>query len=209
VEQGIVNPKAAGSSPAPGAHTLAEVSLIRDGISHPGTVNGRMAGSNTAGDARINAFAQSVELALAQAYGELSNSGKVATPDAVDATRTFAAHHQQHAAALGELAGSRATTTPNRRLATMLAARVRNAPDERAALEAALTFENEAASTYLFALGSLEATEALQLSASILPVESQHAVVLATLLRKAPGETYPIFENQDQAFRPDEFPAPA
>jgi hypothetical protein len=47
------------------------------------------------------------------------------------------------------------------------------------------------------------------LSASILPVESQHAVVLATLLHKAPGETYPIFENQDQAFRPDEFPAPA
>ena len=168
-----------------------------------------MAGSNTSGDAGINAFAQSVELALVQAYAELASRGKVATPAAADATSALAAHHQEHASALGVLAGSRATTTPNRRLATMLSARVRSAPDERAALEVALALENEAASTYLFALGSLEATEALQLAASILPVESQHAVVLATLLHKAPGETFPNFENQDQAFRPDEFPAPS
>ena len=168
-----------------------------------------MAGSNTSGDAGINAFAQSVELALAQAYAQLSNSGKVAAPDAVDAMSAFAAHHQEHATALGALAGSRATTTPNRRLATMLAALVRNAPDERAALEVALTLENESASTYLFALGSLEATEALQLSASILPVESQHAVVLAALVADAPRQTFPAFETQDQALKPDEFPAPS
>jgi hypothetical protein len=43
--------------------------VIRDGISDPGTVSGRMAGSNTSGDAGVNAFAQSVELALAQALG--------------------------------------------------------------------------------------------------------------------------------------------
>jgi hypothetical protein len=168
-----------------------------------------MTGSNTSGDAGINAFAQSVELALAQAYAELASSGKVATPEAVDATNAFAAHHQEHAAALGALAGSRATSTPNRRLATMFAARVRDAPDERAALRAALTFENEASSTYLFALGSLEATAALQLSASILPVESQHAVVLAALVNEAPRQTFPAFETQDQALRPDEFPAPS
>jgi Ferritin-like domain len=168
-----------------------------------------MAGSNTSGDAGINAFAQSVELALAQAYAELANNGKVATPDAVHAVNAFAVHHQEHAAALGTLAGSRATTTPNRRLATMLAARVRRAPDERAALKVALSLENEAASTYLFAVGSLEATEALQLSASILPVESQHASVLAALLHNAPAETFPVFETQDQAFRPEEFPAPS
>jgi len=168
-----------------------------------------MTGSNTSGDAGINAFAQSIELALTRAYAELASSGKIATPEAVDATNAFAAHHQEHAAALGALAGSRATTTPNRRLATMFAARVRDAPDERAALRVALTFENEASSTYLFALGSLEATAALQLAASILPVESQHAVVLAALVNEAPGQTFPVFETQDQALRPDEFPAPS
>jgi Ferritin-like domain len=168
-----------------------------------------MTGSNTSGDAGINAFAQSVELALTHAYAELASSGKVATPEAVDAMNAFAAHHQEHAAALGALAGSRATTKPNRRLATMFAARVRDAPDEQAALRVALTFENEASSTYLFALGSLEATAALQLAASILPVESQHAVVLAALVNEAPRQTFPVFETQDQALRPDEFPAPS
>jgi hypothetical protein len=168
-----------------------------------------MTGSNTSGDAGINAFAQSVELALAQAYAELTRSGKIATPDAVEATNAFAAHHQEHAGALSALAGSRATSTPNRKLATMFTARARDAPDERAALRVALALENEAASTYLFALGSLEATAALQLAASILPVESQHAVVLAALVNQAPRETFPIFETQDQALKPDEFPAPS
>jgi len=168
-----------------------------------------MTGSNTSGDAGINAFAQSVELALAEAYAELASGGKIATPDAVEATNAFAAHHQEHAAALGALAGNRATSTPNRKLATMFAARVRGASDERAALGVALALENEAASTYLFALGSLEAMAALQLAASILPVESQHAVVLATLVNQAPEETFPVFETQDQALTPDEFPAPS
>jgi len=166
-----------------------------------------MTGSNTSGDAGINAFAQSVELALAQAYAELASSGKVTTPDAVDATKAFAAHHQDHAAALGALAASRATSIPNGRLAAMFAVRVRDASDERAALHVALALENEAASTYLFALGSLEATAALQLAASILPVESQHAVVLASLVDQAPRQTFPAFETQDQAVKPDEFPA--
>jgi Ferritin-like domain len=168
-----------------------------------------MAGSSTSGDAGINAFAQSVELALAQAYAELASSGKVATPEAVAATNAFAAHHQEHAAALGALAGSRATSTPNRRLTTMFTARVRDAPDQRAALRAALTFEDEASSTYLFALGSLEATPDLQLAASILPVESRHAVVLAALVNEAPRKTFPVFETQDEALRPDGFPAPS
>jgi hypothetical protein len=161
------------------------------------------------GDAGINAFAQSIELALAQAYAELESSGKVAAPRALEAMRTFAAHHQEHAAALGAAAGDRATSTPNRRLTNMVRTRLRSAREERAALEVALELENEAASTYLFALGVLEATAALRLAASILPVEAEHAVVLAALLDKPPRETFPTFETQDQALKPDEFPAPA
>jgi hypothetical protein len=161
------------------------------------------------GDAGINAFVQSIELALVQAYAELESSGKVATPAALDATRTFATHHQEHAAALGDAAGSNAATAPNRRLANMFRTRLRSATDERAALEIALELENEAASTYLFALGVLEAAPALRLAASILPVESHHAVALAALLNQAPRETFSTFETQDQALKPDEFPAPA
>lgn len=159
------------------------------------------------GDAGIAAFTQSIELALVQAYGELSGTGKVTTPTAVEATTTFAQHHQEHAAALGDAAGGRATDTPNRRLANRFRADLRKASDEAAALEVMLRLENEAASTYLFALGSLEATEALQLAASVLPVESQHATVLATFLQQDPRHTFPAFQTQDQALKPDEFPA--
>ena len=82
-------------------------------------------------------------------------------------------------------------------------------PTNAPALRVALALENEASSTYLFALGSLEATAALQLAASILPVESQHTVVLAALVADAPRQTFPAFETQDRALKPDEFPAPS
>lgn len=159
------------------------------------------------GDAGIEAFVQSIELALVQAYAEVSSTGRVTTPTAVEATATFAQHHREHARAFGDAAGSRATDVPNRRLVKMFRATLRKASSEAAALDVVLRLENEAASTYLFALGSLEATPALQLAASVLPVEAQHAVALATLLQKDPRDTFPGFETQDQALKPDVFPA--
>lgn len=158
------------------------------------------------GDAGIAAFAQSIELALVPAYAAIAATGKVTTPAAVEAAATFAAHHEEHARALGDVAGSAATDVPNRRLVARFRTPIQRATDERALLDLALTLENQAAATYLFTLGALEATAALQVSASILPVESQHAVVLATLLDAEPRETFPTFQTQDQALKPDQFP---
>jgi len=158
------------------------------------------------GDAGIAAFAQSIELALVQTYAAMTAAGNVATPAAVDAVTTSASHHEEHARALGDVAGNAATTTPNGKLVNWFRAEVEKAGDERALLDIAYRLENDAASTYLFALGALEAPGALQLTASILPVESQHAVVLAELLGKDTRESFPTFQTQDQALKPDEFP---
>jgi hypothetical protein len=158
------------------------------------------------GDAGIAAFAQSIELALGQTYAAIAATGRVTTAPAVEATAAFAAHHEEHARALGPVAGNRATSVPNRRLVDRFRTRIQRAADESALLEIALELENRTSSTYLFALSALEATEALRVSASILPVESQHAVALATLLGKPPGDTFPTFETQDQALKPDQFP---
>jgi hypothetical protein len=158
------------------------------------------------GDSGIAAFAQSIELALVQTYAAISVTGKVTTPAAVDAITTSGAHHDEHARALRDVAGSAATSTPNRRLVNSFRAEVQKAADERALLDIAYRLENQAAATYLFALGVLEATGAVQLAASILPVESQHAVALATLLGKDARETFPTFQTQDEALKPDEFP---
>ena len=158
------------------------------------------------GDAGIAAFAQSIELALVQAYAAIAATGRVTTAAAVDAIGAFAAHHEDHARALGPVAGNRATNVPNRRLVDRSRTRIERGADERALLEISLELEQQTASTYLFALSALEATEALQVSASILPVESQHAVALATLLDKPAEEIFPTFETQDQALKPDQFP---
>ncbi len=162
--------------------------------------------AQTSGDAGLQAFAQSVELALVQAYTEVASAGTITSPVVVEATMTITQHHQDHARALGEAAGARATSVPNRRLVNRFRANLRKASDEAAVVAVLLDFEDEAASTYMFVLGSLEAPPALQLAASILPVESEHAVVLAALAHQAPAQTFPSFETQDQAFKPDEFP---
>jgi hypothetical protein len=158
------------------------------------------------GDAGLQAFAQSIELALAQAYAEVAGAGSI-TAAAIEATATFAQHHQEHARALGDAAGGRAVDSPNRRLVDRFRADLRKASDEAAALDVLMRLENEAASTYVFVLASLEATPALQLAASILPVEAEHAVVLANLLERDQAPTFPSVETQDQALKPDEFPA--
>ncbi len=158
------------------------------------------------GDAGIAAFAESVELAAVEAYMAAAASGKVTTPAVGEAATTFAGHHQEHAAAFGGAAGDAATGEPNPGLLEEVGGQLEGAADEPAVLEIAFSLENAAAATYLFALGALESAEALQLTASILPVESQHAVVLGSVLEKQPTEYVPSFETQDAALKPDAFP---
>lgn len=158
------------------------------------------------GDPALAAFAESIELALVAAYDVMLSSGKVTTPAAVDAVTAFAMHHAEHAKAFGAAAADAATGVPNPGLVDDVDGEIESGADEAAVLEIAYDLENSAASTHLFALGVLESSEALQLSASVLPVETQHAVVLGTLLEKPPTENVPDFENTDRALRPDRFP---
>ena len=158
------------------------------------------------GDAGLAAFAESVELAAVEAYKAAAASGKVTTPAVLDAATTFAGHHTEHAAAFGAAAGSAATKKPNAKLLETVAPQLGAAADEAAILEIAFGLENAAASTYLFALGALTSNEALQLTASILPVESQHAVVLGSVLGKPVTDYLPGFETVDAAVDPAKYP---
>lgn len=158
------------------------------------------------GDAGIAAFAQSVELAAVAAYTAAGASGKVKTPAVVTAATTFAGHHKEHAAAFGAAAGSAAVTQPNPKLLAAVGGQLTGAADEKAILKIAYDLENAAASTYLFALGALTSTAALALTASILPVESQHAVVLGQVLGLAATDYIPKFETVTAAVKPADYP---
>jgi hypothetical protein len=164
------------------------------------------AAAQASGDAGIAAFAESVELAAVEAYKAAAASGKVTTKAVLDAATTFAGHHAEHAAAFGGAAGSAATKKPNAKLLTAVGGQLQSAPDEKAVIKLAYDLENAAAATYLFALGALTSVEALQLTASILPVEAQHAVVLGNVLGLPATDYVPPFETTAAAVKPADYP---
>ena len=158
------------------------------------------------GDAGLAAFAESVELAAVEAYKAAAGGGLVTTKAVLDAATVFLGHHTEHAAAFGAAAGSAATKKPNPKLLAAVAGQLGAAKDEAAVLKIAYDLEGAAAATYLFALGALTSKAALQLTASILPVEAQHAVVLGQVLGLSVTDYVPTFETVTTAVNPTDFP---
>lgn len=156
-------------------------------------------------DGDIAAFAESVELAAVEAYKAAAGSGKL-QPAVVEIGTMFAGHHQEHAGAFAGASGGAAKGKPNAKLLTAVGDQLKGAADQAAILQIAYDLEEAAAATYLFALGALKSKAALQLSASILPVESQHAVVIATALGKSASDYLPSFQTSDKAVDPAKFP---
>jgi hypothetical protein len=158
------------------------------------------------GDAGIAAFAQSVELTAVAAYTAAAQSGLITTPAVLDAAVKFMGHHTEHAAAFGAAAGDAATDALNQALLDALSPGLAAAKSENDVLKLAYDLENAAAATYLFALGALQSVPALQLTASILPVEAQHAVVLGQVIGAEAATLLPPFETETTFVDPAKFP---
>ena len=167
------------------------------------------AAAQTPDDTTLAKFAESIELAAVAAYTAAAQTGKVKTPAVLAAMTAFAGHHQQHALAFGAFAGDTATAKPNPILLQTVGDLVKAAHDESEILKLAYSVENGAAATYLFAIGAFTSTQALTTTASILPVEAQHATVIGYVLGKDPtGDTdyLPPFQTPDQALQPAKYP---
>ncbi|HVF33270.1 MAG TPA: ferritin-like domain-containing protein [Acidimicrobiales bacterium] len=164
------------------------------------------AGAQELTDGDIAAFAESVELAAVEAYTAAAASGKL-QPAVVDVGTMFAGHHQEHAGAFAGASGGKATGKPNAKLLAAVGDQLKGAVDQTAILAIAYDLEEAAAATYLFGLGALESAAALRLAASILPVESQHAVVIGTALGRPAADYLPSFQTSDKAVDPAKFPA--
>ncbi|MDZ7733990.1 MAG: ferritin-like domain-containing protein [Acidimicrobiia bacterium] len=156
-------------------------------------------------DTDIAAFAQSVELAAVAAYEAAAGTGLL------DATATevgtlFASHHDDHAGAFASLAGDAAPNEPNATVLEAFAPMIQEAGDQAGLLTIAKQLEEHASSTYVFALGALTSQEAAAATATVLPIESQHAVVLGQFLELPPEDYLPPFETADEALDPAEYP---
>lgn len=156
-------------------------------------------------DEALARFAQSVELALVRAYDIGSAMLTAATAAATAAT--FRRHHVDHAAALGRLSVLEGVVgAPNRLLVAQLLTTLQAPRAERDVLAALFDLEDDAAATYQFALERLASADVVHEVAAILPVESQHAVVLGTLLGKQAREMIPPFQRRDGFFDPARYP---
>lgn len=155
-------------------------------------------------DGDVAGFAESIELAVVAAYTTAAQSGKL-QPAVKDVGVLFARHHQAHADAFGGAAGPTATNKANPKLLEELGPRLAAAIEAGQAkiLELAIDLENGAAATYLFALGVLRTPAALKLTASILPVESQHATVLAIALGRSGKDLFPTDARETDAKKLD------
>jgi hypothetical protein len=167
------------------------------------------AASAATSDLDLVRYMTSIELALVEIYREASDTQKLRL-HVSDAAATFGGHHQDHADALNTLIGETGTVSdPNKKLLQQYKSQIQGAGDEDAVLNILYGVEEAAASTYLVSIGALtDSTDAGTL-ATILPVESQHATVLGSLLDK-PSTSYLIdFVTTDAALDIKDYPVPA
>lgn len=160
-------------------------------------------GADEPTDLEIAAFAASVELAAAAVYRVAVDSGLLSEPVTALA-RTFGSHHSAHAGALNDLLAEE-IMEPNARLLREVTRPIEASDDEAGVLEVALGVEEAAAATYYAALGSLDQQTAAAV-ATILPIESQHAVVLGTVLEQPRSRYLPVLQDDDGAVTVADYP---
>lgn len=156
-------------------------------------------------DVDIGVFAESVELAAVAAYTAAGETGLISDP-VLEVAMMFASHHQEHAAAFAGLVGDEATGEPNQAVLDVYAPRIAEAADEAALLAIALELEEGAAATYHFGLGLIQDQMVAAAPATILPIESAHAVVLGQALGNDQASYLPSFQNSEAALSPADFP---
>ena len=139
-------------------------------------------------DQTIAGYAQSVELAAVAAYAA---AAPVLSSGTLPVAQLFMTHHQQHADAFGAVAGAKAVSVPNKTLIAAVTPTLQAIKDEMGALEFAFTLEGQAAYTYAAALTLLQDPAYAAATATILPIEAQHQVVLGLALGKDVTAVFP------------------
>jgi Ferritin-like domain len=147
-------------------------------------------------DTVIAGYAQSVELAAVAAYTAAAPALK---GDPLAVAQLFLGHHQDHADAFGAVAGADARPEANAKLVAAVtptleavAAAVKAGTDVTTdVLKFALTVENQAAYTYAAALTLLQDPAYAAATSTILPIEAQHATVIALALGEGPDAWFP------------------
>jgi hypothetical protein len=170
---------------------------------------GGVAGAQGLTDTVIAGYAQSVELAAVAAYTAAAPALK---GDPLAVAQLFLSHHQQHADAFGSVAKGDARPAANPKVVAavtptldQVAAAVKDGKAGTEALtgqvlEFARVLENQAAYTYAAALTALTDPAYAAATSTILPIEAQHATVLAIALGKGTDVMFPTGAFESATF---------
>lgn len=147
-------------------------------------------------DTQIAGYAQSLELAAVAAYQAPAPALK---GDVLAVASLFLSHHQDHADAFGAVAGDDARPEANPKVVAAVQPTLDKVSAAVAAgtdatddvLRFAMGVENQAAFTYAAALTLLTDPKYSAATATILPIEAQHATVLAMALGLGPDDLFP------------------
>jgi hypothetical protein len=161
-----------------------------------------MAPAQQLSDAETVAKAAGLELAMNAIYDVIATRGLLDEPT-LHVLAINAAHHREHAAAFNRRVTADdipEVTEPDAALLEAFFLALAGAADGPALLEIARSLEATAAATYTAAVGLVGRARTAELIAGILPVEAQHAAVLATMLGRADNDRLPAFEPSDDRF---------
>jgi len=157
-------------------------------------------------DLQLLIFVQSLELAAAAGY-QVAAGTKLLDSQALLAAQRFGRHHTEHAGALGGLIPKdQQVTMPNAAVVAAVVPGLEAAETQTEVLEVMYGVEEGAAATYLRALGVVD-WQVAGPAATILPIESQHAVVIGQLADLPESDWMPVFGNTSAAFDPAGYPA--
>ncbi|MCU0310319.1 MAG: ferritin-like domain-containing protein [Acidimicrobiales bacterium] len=185
-----------------GAVTVSGVALAQ-GVA--AQADGGSAPELAPADLDLVLFAESLELAAAAAYQVAVDDARLDTT-AAETARMFGRHHAEHAEALrGLIPEDLQRFTPNQAVVDAVVPQLNAATDQNQVLTVLYGVEEGAAATYLRALGVLDWVVAGP-AATILPIESQHAVVLGQLADLPQADWMPAFGTEQAAFDPAQFP---
>jgi len=177
-----------------GGLVLAACGNDKKNAADSGATTTAAAGGKLTGDLAVAAVAAALEnLAVStyQAGLDAATGGTLGTvPPAVASFATTAQkHHTDHAAAWNSVltgAGKEAVTGVDLTVKAQVDQAFAGVKDVGGLARLALTLENTAAATYLNGIAVLGDTSAIQVAASIQPVEMQHAAILNFVLGNYP-----------------------
>ncbi len=216
---------AAGGAIAFGASVIPLATLLEGASAQTtaGTTAGSTPGTTAAkkvvkpkiqgGDLTTFVFLQTIELAGVELTKSIIETGRLTNANAQTA-REFAAHHQEHADKLATFLGSEALNVANPTLVLEFAPKITGAQTEADLLKIAMNLEDGMTATCAYALGVLEGWETAGVVSTIMPVDSQQALVWSQLSSpdtdawKSNITTYiPAFQSETGAFAPSKYPS--